>query len=70
MEGVSVARLKKGLSKIKKDLSQTVGPVWSLNRAQVVSKLTGLGYSYDQDSKTLKITPSKAMRRKPSSVNI
>ena len=70
MENVAVLRLKKGLSKIKKSLNQKIGPVYKLNKGQVINKLQNLGYNYDLDKQELRVTPSKSMTRKVNSVKI
>ena len=70
MEQVQVVKLKKGLSKIKKILTDKVGPVWKLKKPQVINKLKDLNYSYDERSKTLQASKSSAMIRKPTSIKI
>ena len=53
MENVSTIKLKKGLSKIKKDLNSKFGGVWKLKKPQLVTKIKSLGYKYNENNNTL-----------------
>ena len=67
MENISSNKLKKGLSKIKKDINSKVGAVWKLNKKQVISKIKSLNYKYD-DKKNQLTTDS--MIRKPRRIEL
>ena len=72
MENVSATRLKKGLSKIKKDINSKVGAVWSKNgksikKPEVITKIKSLNYKYDEKKEEL-ITDS--MIRKPRRIKL
>ena len=70
MEQVPSVKLKKGLSKIKKTLTEKVGAVWKLRKPQVINKLRDLKYTYDESTKTLRASKSSAMIRKPTGIKI
>ena len=67
MENISSNKLKKGLSKIKKDINSKVGAVWKLNKQQVISKIKSLNYKYDDKKKQL---TTDSMIRKPRRIEI
>ena len=72
MENISTTRLKKGLSKIKKDINSKVGAVWSKNgksikKQEVITKIKSLNYKYDEKKEEL-ITDS--MIRKPRRIKL
>ena len=59
---ISNARLKRGLSTIKKGVVNKVGGVWRLNKGQLINKITELGYRYNENTETL--TTSSTIRTK------
>ena len=67
MEQVPVVKLKRGLSKIKKDITSKVGAVWKLRKPQVITKLKSLKYTYDDNSKSLR---TNSMIRKTANVKL
>jgi len=67
MENINGNRLKKGLSKIKKDINSKIGAVWKLKKKDVISKIKSLNYKYD-DNKNQLITDS--MIRKPRRIQL
>tara|TARA_A100001201_G_scaffold142615_1_gene141300 strand:+ start:510 stop:722 length:213 start_codon:yes stop_codon:yes gene_type:complete len=67
IEKVSAVRLKKGLSKIKKNVNEKFGAVWKLRKDQVINKIRNLNYKYNQQTQTLK---TNSMIRKPSTIKL
>lgn len=67
MDNISAIKLKKGLSKIKKDITGKIGAVWKLNKPQVINKIKNLNYKYDEKKNEL-ITDS--MIRKPRRIKL
>ena len=67
MENISTTRLKKGLSKIKKDINSKVGAVWKLKKPQVISKIKSLNYKYNEKKNEL---TTDSMIRKPRRIEI
>lgn len=72
MENISTIRLKKGLSKIKKDINSKIGAVWtkngkSIKKPEVISKIKSLNYKYDEKNQELK---TDSMIRKPRRIKI
>jgi hypothetical protein len=70
MDKIPVVKLKKGLSKIKKNLNSKVGRVWNLKKNQVINKLEDLKYSYDDKKKSLVASKQSAMIRKPTVIKL
>tara|TARA_R100001591_G_scaffold115401_1_gene130898 strand:+ start:3238 stop:3441 length:204 start_codon:yes stop_codon:yes gene_type:complete len=67
MENISGNRLKKGLSKIKKDINSKIGAVWKLKKKDVISKIKSLNYKYDEKTKELR---TDSMIRKPRRIQL
>lgn len=67
MESISANKLKRGLSKIKKDITSKVGPVWKLRKQQVISKIKSLNYKYDDKTQELR---TDSMIRKPKRIGL
>lgn len=67
MENLPNYKLKYGLSQIKKDFSNKVGPVSKYKKADSIAKLKELKYSYNEKKDAL-ITDS--MYRKKSVINL
>lgn len=67
IEKISGVRLKKGLSKIKKDINSKVGAVWNLKKPQVIEKIKNLNYKYDPKKEELK---TDSMIRKPRTIKL
>jgi hypothetical protein len=70
MEGIqkiSAVRLKKGLSKIKKDINRHVGAVWKMKKPEVINKIRNLNYKYNQNTEELK---TNSMIRKPRTIKL
>ncbi len=53
MENINANRLKKGLSKIKKTVNDRIGPVWKLRKSEVITKIKGLSYKYNENTQEL-----------------
>ena len=70
MESVPAYKLKKGLSQIKKGLTEKIGPVYKLKKPQVISKIKDLGYDYNQSKNSLDVIATKAMKRKKGSIKL
>ena len=62
MESISAVRLKKGLSTIKRDITDKVGAVWKLSKPQVIQKIRNLNYTYNPEKKEL--TTNSMIRKK------
>lgn len=67
MEKVSANKLKKGLSKIKKDINSKVGSVWKLKKPEVITKIKSLNYKYDEKKNEL---TTDSMIRKPRRIKL
>ncbi len=67
IEKISGVRLKKGLSKIKKDINSKVGAVWKLKKPEVIDKIKKLNYKYDSKKEELK---TDSMIRKPRTIKL
>ena len=67
MENVSANKLKKGLSKIKKDINSKVGSVWKLKKPEVITKIKKLNYKYDEKKNEL---TTDSMIRKPRRIKL
>lgn len=66
MEKISADKLKKGLSKIKKDVNSKIGPVWKLKKPQVISKIKSLNYKLNDNNELV----TNSMIRKLSKVKL
>ena len=53
MENISNIKLKKALSKIKKDVNRNFGPIWKLDKSKLINKVKQLNYKYDSNKKIL-----------------
>jgi hypothetical protein len=67
IEKISGVRLKKGLSKIKKDINSKVGAVWKLKKPEVIDKIKKLNYKYDSKKEELK---TDSMIRKTRTIKL
>lgn len=67
IEKISGVRLKKGLSKIKKDINRHVGAVWKMKKNEVINKIRNLNYKYNQNTQELR---TNSMIRKPSRIKL
>ncbi len=67
IEKVSAVRLKKGLSKIKKQVNEKFGGVWKLKKNQVIDKIKKLNYNYNQQNQELR---TNSMIRKPVRIKL
>lgn len=53
MEKITNIKLKKSLSRIKKDVNEKFGPIWKLDKPKLINKLKQLNYKYDSNKKIL-----------------
>jgi len=53
MENISNIKLKKALSRIKKDVNEKFGPIWKLDKPKLINKVKQLNYKYDPNKKLL-----------------
>lgn len=63
---IPVTDLKRGLSEIKKAIKKTtgLGPVWKLNKSQVINRIHKLNYRYRASDDTLRT--DSFIRKKPT----
>lgn len=66
MENISASKLKKGLSKIKKDINSKIGAVWKLKKPQVITKIKSLNYKLNNNEELV----TDSMIRKPRKIKL
>ncbi len=66
MENISANKLKKGLSKIKKDINSKIGAVWKLKKPQVITKIKSLNYKLNNNEELV----TDSMIRKPRKIKL
>lgn len=66
MENISGDKLKKGLSKIKKDVNSKIGPVWKLKKSEVITKIKSLNYKLNNNNELV----TDSMIRKPRRIKL
>jgi hypothetical protein len=66
MENISATKLKKGLSKIKKDINSKIGAVWKLKKPQVITKIKSLNYKLNNNEELV----TDSMIRKPRKIKL
>lgn len=70
LETVASSKLKKGLGKIKKQLTKKIGAVWKLPKKDVIDKIKSLKYTYDSKDNSLRASKQSAMKRMPTHIKL